>query len=184
MIASHLASPPPSDALTFLDVLKVAVQVVVAAALAFGANRFIEASKAQREHGAKIAAEARDVVREIVETGSSYWSSGIATETKVADEARIRLLEADLREVVNLLQEEVRFADMSKIRSLEGDLIASLTGGNFEARVDRRRRSALLDIDRARSIAAVGARLRAEISRCWKRHISLRRNRWIRLGAN
>jgi hypothetical protein len=158
--------------------LQVSLQVCAAALLAFFANRILESRKNVREHGQKIAIEARDRVRDLVECGAEYWALEISTENKPIYEAKIRLLEADVREILNLFEEEVKFVDVSKIRSIEYDLLATITGGNFESKIDRRKRSQILDIERATKLAAIGAKLRSEISRSWKRHIRPKKHRY------
>jgi hypothetical protein len=165
------ASWTPLDG--FLKISAWIASTLTAAVLAFIGTRLADRRKAVHEDSRDLMVELRSAVRETVDVSVSYWTKEIRSSDRAAYEAKIRVLEADLRELLNEVGRRLSSTDAKLVVDQAINLIAELSAGDFEgvARVKTLRQS---DIDRARRIAAMGAKLRSTASRVWRNQIRSR----------
>lgn len=115
-----------------------------------------------------MADDLRACIGQLTNVAVEYWSVDVASARKSAVEARIRMLESELRE--NLTAFRVAIKDPQRaLSAYQIEYLKELTGGSFEVKHERRVHAT--DVERARRIAHLGARMRGEVSSNWRNHL-------------
>lgn len=103
----------------------------VAAALALLANRSLDRGRAKRDFITKIGESLRDDVRQAVEAAADYW--GPTPSGKSILEARIKMLEQEIRSAAVILAEDKNCKEGSEFTSSLNSFLSVLTGADFES---------------------------------------------------
>lgn len=118
----------------WFEIGKISASIIVAglaAWLALIANKHLDKKRANRDHCGLLAEAFREDVKSAVEAGAEYWSGDV--KRKFLLEARIKLLESELRAGKVLIGKSKDTKIDDDFDAATQDFLSSLTGSDFEA---------------------------------------------------
>lgn len=134
---------------------------LVSLAVSLWVNRRSEAWRARRDHITKLFEVTREDIRRSVEVAIDYFST-LPTDRSPLQEAKVLLAERELRSAMPIILDahhELINSDRFTAKSRFEDLMAELTGGNFQEK------SGSINLDHIRRLSYAGAGLRASLAR-------------------
>lgn len=117
--------------LDWVKALTPVLTAFLAAFLALLANRALDHLRAKREHAGELLEALRDDARAAVELAADYWSEKPSNKSVL--EARIKMLEREIRAGISLICEGRAEAEAQSCRTAATEFLIVLTGADFEA---------------------------------------------------
>lgn len=124
-------------------------------------NRLLEAKRARRDHITKLFEVTRDDIRRAVEASVDYFAT-LPAERTALQEAKVLLADRELRSAMPvLLGPHPELANEAREHTSKRfeDLLAELTGGNFQVKDGE------VDREHIRRLTVAGAGLRSGLAR-------------------
>lgn len=134
---------------------------IVSLIVSLWANRILEARRARRDHITKLFEVTREDIRRAMEAAIDYFATAPESRTAL-QEAKVVSAERELRSAMPVIlgpHPELTNTDRDRAAKRFQDLLAELTGGNFQERAGE------VDREHIRRLTFAGAGLRSDLAR-------------------